>query len=149
MIEQAKRALALAAYIVLRHGAVYAPYIDRLERELKPARKNHPTERAKRILHRRRWSEGNPLKPFALVLEALTGIGVQLHCGWTSSASAPHWSWSCGLAFVGGVDRGATRIANLSPLPRAAKQPAAPATERGMVMLPVGAAATSTERFHA
>jgi hypothetical protein len=50
MIEQVERALALAAYIVLRHGSVYAPYIDRLERELESTRKNHPIERAKRIL---------------------------------------------------------------------------------------------------
>jgi hypothetical protein len=50
MIEQLERALALAAYIVLRHGPIYAPYIDRLERELQNARKNDPTERAKRIL---------------------------------------------------------------------------------------------------
>ena len=50
MIEELERALALAAYIVLRHGPIYAPYIDRLERELENARKNDPTERAKRIL---------------------------------------------------------------------------------------------------
>jgi hypothetical protein len=43
MIEELERALALAAYIVLRHGPIYAPYIDRLERELENAR-------AKRIL---------------------------------------------------------------------------------------------------
>ena len=50
MIEELERALALAAYIVLRHGPIYLPYIDRLERELENARKNDPTERAKRIL---------------------------------------------------------------------------------------------------
>jgi hypothetical protein len=50
MIEQVERALALAAYIVLRHGPVYAPYIDRLERELEAARRTDPTVRAKRIL---------------------------------------------------------------------------------------------------
>ena len=50
MIEELERALALAAYIVLRHGPIYAPYIDRLEKELERARKNDPTERAKRIL---------------------------------------------------------------------------------------------------
>jgi hypothetical protein len=50
MIEEVERALALAAYIVLRHGPVYAPYIDRLERELEAARRNDPTQRAKRIL---------------------------------------------------------------------------------------------------
>lgn len=50
LIERLERALALAAYIVLRHGSVYAPYIDRLEKELEAARRNDPTERAKRIL---------------------------------------------------------------------------------------------------
>jgi hypothetical protein len=50
VIERLECALALAAYIVLRHGSVYAPYIDRLERELEAARRNDPTERAKRIL---------------------------------------------------------------------------------------------------
>jgi hypothetical protein len=51
MIERVERALALAAYIVLRHGPVYAPYIDRLEGELEAARRDDPTERARRILH--------------------------------------------------------------------------------------------------
>ncbi len=50
MIERLERALVLVAYIVIRHGAVYAPYIDRLERELKTARQDDPTQRAKRIL---------------------------------------------------------------------------------------------------
>ena len=40
----------LAAYIVLRHGLVYAPYVDRLEKELEAARRNDPTEHAKRVL---------------------------------------------------------------------------------------------------
>jgi hypothetical protein len=44
------RTIALAAYIVLRHGLVYAPFIDRLERELEAARRDDPTERARRIL---------------------------------------------------------------------------------------------------
>lgn len=50
VIERLERALVLAAYIVVRHGPVYAPYVDRLERELEAARRNDPTERAKRIL---------------------------------------------------------------------------------------------------
>ena len=50
MVERLERALVLTAYIVLRHGPVYAPYIDRLERELEAARHNDPTDRAKRIL---------------------------------------------------------------------------------------------------
>jgi hypothetical protein len=40
----------LAAYVVVRHGPVYAPLVDRLERELEAAQWNDPTERAKRIL---------------------------------------------------------------------------------------------------
>lgn len=50
MVERLEYALVLVAYIVLRHGPIYAPYIDRLERELEAARQNDPTERAKRIL---------------------------------------------------------------------------------------------------
>jgi hypothetical protein len=50
LIERLERALALAAQIVLRHGATYAVYLDRLERELEAARQNDPTERARRIL---------------------------------------------------------------------------------------------------
>lgn len=49
-IERLERALVLVAYIVVRHGPIYAPYIARLERELETARQNDPTERAKRIL---------------------------------------------------------------------------------------------------
>lgn len=52
LVERLERALVLAAQIVLQHGPVYAPYIDRLEMELEKARKNDPTERAKRILER-------------------------------------------------------------------------------------------------
>jgi hypothetical protein len=50
LIERLERALALAAQIVLRHGATYAVYLDRLERELEMARQNDQTERARRIL---------------------------------------------------------------------------------------------------
>lgn len=50
LVERLEHALVLVAYIVLRHGPIYAPYIDRLERELEAARQNDPTERAKRIL---------------------------------------------------------------------------------------------------
>ena len=52
LVERLERALVLAVQIVLQHGAVYAPYIDRLEIELEKARKTDPTERAKRILER-------------------------------------------------------------------------------------------------
>jgi hypothetical protein len=50
LIERLERALVLAARIVLLHGAVYAPYIDRLEKELERARRNDPLEKARRIL---------------------------------------------------------------------------------------------------
>src|SRR4051812_2584584 len=50
LVERLKRALALAAQIVLRDGAAYAVYLDRLESELEAARQKDPTERAKRIL---------------------------------------------------------------------------------------------------
>jgi hypothetical protein len=50
LIERIERALVLAAYVVVRHGPVYAPLVDRLERELEAARRNDPSERAKRIL---------------------------------------------------------------------------------------------------
>jgi hypothetical protein len=50
LVERMERALVLAAYVVVRHGPVYAPLLERLERELKIARRNDPTERAKRIL---------------------------------------------------------------------------------------------------
>ena len=50
LIERLERALALAAYIVLKHGPVYAPYLDRLESELEAARRTDEVERANRIL---------------------------------------------------------------------------------------------------
>ena len=50
MIGRLEHAIVLAAYIVLRHGTVYAPYIDRLEKELEAARRSDPTEHARRIL---------------------------------------------------------------------------------------------------
>jgi hypothetical protein len=49
-IGRLEHTLVLAAYIVLRHRAIYAPYVDRLEKELETARRNDPTEHAKRIL---------------------------------------------------------------------------------------------------
>ena len=52
LVERLERALVVAAQIVLQHGAVYAPHIDRPELELEKARKTAPTERAKRILER-------------------------------------------------------------------------------------------------
>jgi hypothetical protein len=50
LIERIERALVLAAYVVVKHGPVYAPLLERLEKELQAARRNDPTERARRIL---------------------------------------------------------------------------------------------------
>jgi hypothetical protein len=50
LIERIERALVLAAYVVVKHGPVYAPLLKRLEKELRAARRNDPTERARRIL---------------------------------------------------------------------------------------------------
>jgi hypothetical protein len=50
-LERLERALAVVAYVVLRHGAVYAPILERLEREVEAARRDDPMMRAQRILH--------------------------------------------------------------------------------------------------
>lgn len=49
--ERLRTALVLAAYIVTRHGPVYAPILDRLEREV-AAREvaEDPMRRARRLL---------------------------------------------------------------------------------------------------
>lgn len=45
------QALAVVAYVVLRHGDVYAPLLDRLEHEIEQERSKVSTrERAQRIL---------------------------------------------------------------------------------------------------
>jgi hypothetical protein len=50
-IERLERALVTMAYIVVRHGAVYAPILDRLEREIEDRRRQaEPVERARRLL---------------------------------------------------------------------------------------------------
>ncbi|MBA1157809.1 hypothetical protein [Microvirga mediterraneensis] len=50
--ERLERALAYAAWVVARHGAVYVPLFDRLERELTAYRSQHSSieERVKRLL---------------------------------------------------------------------------------------------------
>lgn len=46
-----EQALALTAYIVLRHGDAYAPLLDRLEREMEEVRRRAShQDRAQRIL---------------------------------------------------------------------------------------------------
>jgi hypothetical protein len=49
-LERLERALALAAYIVVRYGKVYAPILERLEREVEAARKDDPVVRARKVL---------------------------------------------------------------------------------------------------
>ena len=49
-LERLERALAVVAYVILRHGAVYAPILERLEREVEVARRDDPMTRAKHIL---------------------------------------------------------------------------------------------------
>lgn len=48
-LERLERALAVVAYVVVKHGAVYAPI---LERELETARTSAPVERARNLLQR-------------------------------------------------------------------------------------------------
>ena len=51
-IADLEQALAVCAYVVLRHGDAYAPLIDRLEGELEEAKKAETTRhRAERILN--------------------------------------------------------------------------------------------------
>ncbi len=50
-VADLERALAVVAYIVLRHGEAYAPLLDRLETELEEARRRTShRDRAQRIL---------------------------------------------------------------------------------------------------
>ena len=63
-LEKLEQALAFMAQIVLRHGEVYAPILDRLEREVEAARRNGATARAQRILEefRARASSPEPIR---------------------------------------------------------------------------------------
>ena len=46
-----RHGLAVAAYIVVRHGDAYAPILDRLQAELDAMqRRQSPAERARRVL---------------------------------------------------------------------------------------------------
>lgn len=48
---ETERALAVMAYVVLRHGDAYAPLLDRLEREVEEERRQAShSDRARRIL---------------------------------------------------------------------------------------------------
>jgi len=49
-LDRLARARAVMAYIVLRHGAAYAPLLDRLDAEYEEARRGDPAARARRIL---------------------------------------------------------------------------------------------------
>lgn len=49
--ERLRAALVVAAYIVMRHGDLYAPILERLEREYEEiAARERPLDRARRIL---------------------------------------------------------------------------------------------------
>lgn len=50
-VERLERGLMIAAYVVARHGAVYAPLFDRLERDLAELRtREDPVARARHHL---------------------------------------------------------------------------------------------------
>ena len=53
-LDDLERALALAAFLVARHG----PILERVEREIEEARRADPAERAQRILERYRDAGG-------------------------------------------------------------------------------------------
>lgn len=50
--ERLERALAYAAFVVMRHGPVYAPLFDKIERELIAYRSQHSSveDRVRRLL---------------------------------------------------------------------------------------------------
>jgi hypothetical protein len=49
-LEELEDALKVVAYAVMRFGNVYAPIMERLEREVEAARRDDPRLRARRIL---------------------------------------------------------------------------------------------------
>mgnify|MGYP000887929833 FL=1 len=49
-LDDLERALALAAFLVARYGARFAPILERVEREIAEARRGDPAQRAQRIL---------------------------------------------------------------------------------------------------
>ncbi len=53
-----REGLIYAAYLVERYGEVYAPILDRLERELAAAQKETPRDRARRILEAHTFEGG-------------------------------------------------------------------------------------------
>lgn len=57
-LDDLERALALAAFLVARHGNRFAPILERVEREIEEARRADPAERAQRILERYRDAGG-------------------------------------------------------------------------------------------
>ena len=68
-LEELERVLAVVAYCVLRMGPHLDPLLDRLEREVERARKDDPTERARRILEAQTERGGRkaiPLRAVAL-----------------------------------------------------------------------------------
>jgi hypothetical protein len=58
-LERLERGLAVAAHLVVQHGAVMAPIFERLEREIATMRAANDTiERAKRLLESNRTTTG-------------------------------------------------------------------------------------------
>lgn len=49
-LERLERALAIVAYAVVQYGRVYAPILERLEREVEAARRDDPLLRAQKLL---------------------------------------------------------------------------------------------------
>lgn len=62
-IETLEQTLAVLAYVVVKHGQVYAPLFERVEREVEVAR-NGPEARARRFLESYTgWQIGKPPRP--------------------------------------------------------------------------------------
>lgn len=71
-LERLERGLAMMAYIVVKHGDVYAPLFERLEREVE-AERSGPEARARRVLesYMAAGSQQISKDPTALTADAL------------------------------------------------------------------------------
>lgn len=57
-LRELEEALAVASYVVLKYGDRYAPYLDRIEREIEAIRPTSAADRARRALEAYRGSGG-------------------------------------------------------------------------------------------
>ena len=57
-VAEIREALVYVAYAVEKYGDVYAPILDRLEREMAAAQKETPRDRARRILEAHTFDGG-------------------------------------------------------------------------------------------